>query len=115
MKWHNNADERKRGGDEVEKIFQNKVNCSCGGAFKFIGDSYPGCPDYTCENCGQLIDVKSSPQAERTGNIAVSIIPYSNYPDDLLLVTLIKGQWLGEYKMYISQKNLRPFKPTHDS
>lgn len=99
--WHDNAAVREAVGKTAESDFASSIVCHCGGRFKFIGDSYPGCPDFTCDICGQLVDVKISPQAERTGNLAVSVIPWRHYPDDLLLVTIINGRWLGEYKQHI--------------
>jgi len=115
MKWHDDANTRARIGNEVEDKFSDAVICSCGGRFNFIGDSYPGCPDFTCENCGQLVDVKSSPQAERTGNLSVSVVPWSNYPDELLIVMQIAGRWIGEYKRYIQLLDSAPQKATHHS
>lgn len=112
--WHANADTRKAIGDEVEKAFAQTIACHCGGHFQFIGDAYPGCPDYTCDNCGQLVDVKSSPQAEQTGNLSVSVVPWGKYPDDLLLVTRIDGRWIGEYKRNI-QPVSKDHAPTHCS
>jgi hypothetical protein len=111
--WHQNASTRKRGGDRAEQRFAKQVRCHCGGQFRFVGKLRPGFPDFTCENCGQLVDVKSSPQAEQTGNLAVSAIPWSHYPDEMLLVTQINGQWIGEYKRYISVQNYKPYRPTH--
>lgn len=113
MTWHYNPKTRKAIGDHAEMLFEKQVRCSCGGQFSFIGDSYPGCPDYTCEYCGQLADVKSSPQSDKTGNIAVSAIPWENYPDDLLLATIVNGQWVAEYKRNIRVSNQRPFDSTH--
>lgn len=114
MTWHSDADTRKRIGDEAETAFAKTVICSCGGRFSRIGDLKPGFPDFTCDNCGQLVDVKASPQSERTGNIAVSAIPWSRYPTDLLLVTRIRGQWLAQYKRSIAVLNRVPFEPTHN-
>jgi len=113
--WHDDENKRKQHGDELEKLFAKQVRCSCvgKGKFIFIGDRYPGCPDFTCEYCGQLVDVKNSPQAEQTGNISVSAKPWSGYPDQLLLVTKISGKWIGEYKRFIHVQNRRPYKPTH--
>ena len=99
--WHANAETRKAIGDQAESTFAAQMACVCGGRFKFIGDAYAGCPDFTCDRCGQLVDVKTSPQAIRTGNLAVSVVSWRHYPDDLLLVTKINGQWLGEYKLNI--------------
>src|SRR3990167_8521161 len=98
MKWHDDANIRKRGGDAAENLFTAEVACLCGGQFNFIGELRPGFPDFTCNFCGQLVDVKSSPQAERTGNISVSAIPWDNYPPDVLIVIKIKGVWIGQFK-----------------
>jgi hypothetical protein len=111
--WHQNAATRKRGGDRSEKLFARQVCCHCGGSFRFVGNVRHGFPDFTCENCDQLVDVKSSPQAERTGNLAVSAIPWSHYPDNMLLVTQVNGVWIGEYKKFISTENQTPYRPTH--
>jgi len=113
--WHENAVTRKRGGDQAENLFAKEVRCHCGGHFEFIGSLRPGFPDFTCDYCGQLVDVKSSPQAEQTGNLAVSAIPWSHYSYNTLLVTKINGEWIGEYKLYISVKNHSPYQPTHKS
>ena len=112
--WHDDAKAREKVGKDAEREFENEVKCSCGGKFDFIGDRYAGCPDYTCEICGQLVDVKSSPQAEQTGNLAVSVIPWGKYPDELLLVTRIRGTWIGEYKQNISIVSSNN-SPTHNS
>lgn len=112
--WHNDANNRKRGGDEAEKLFAKQVKCHCGGTFQFIGDRYKGCPDFTCDHCGQLADVKSSPVAERTGNLSVSAIPWKKYPDEMLLVAKIRGKWIGEYKQFIQVQDKTPRKPTHN-
>ena len=113
--WHEDTDERKRIGEQMQDLFQKSVRCSCGGKFKFIGDLQAGFPDFTCDYCSQLVDVKSSPQAERTGNLSVSAIPWNNYPDDVLLVTRIKGRWLGEFKRNIATINAKANEPTHKS
>lgn len=115
MTWHNSATTRKKIGDASESNFIQAVRCYCGGSFRFIGDLQAGYPDFTCSECGQLVDVKSSPQAEKTGNLSVSAIPWSNYPHDMLLCAFIKGEWIGEYKSQISPKNIKPFSPTHNS
>ena len=101
MAWHEDAGTRQKIGNEYEQAFAEQVICRCGGQFNFIGNSYPGCPDFQCGDCGQLVDVKGSPQFEQTGNISVSAIPWGNYPSDLLLVTCIRSRWIGEYKKYI--------------
>lgn len=101
MVWHDSDKKRKAIGDKAEKRFQNEFHCLDGGRFVYIGDQYRGCPDFTCENCGRLVDVKFSPQAEQTGNIAVSATPYDKYPDDLLIVTFVNGRLIGEYKKFI--------------
>ena len=114
MAWHASVENRKAVGDQGERSFAASIICVCGGHFRFIGDAYPGCPDFTCDTCGQLVDVKSSPQSERTGNLAVSVIPWRHYPDDLLLVTKINGRWIGEYKRNI-QLVVKDRAPTHNS
>lgn len=114
--WHEDPNARKRVGDALEKLFPKEVKCYCGkGDFQFIGDSYPGREDYTCDYCGQLVDVKGSPQAERTGNLSVSAVPYSKYAPETLLVTKVKGQWIGEYKRLIFVKDATPRESTHHS
>lgn len=113
MAWHSNPKTRKAIGDAAEQLFAQQVRCSCGGQFDFVGDRGPGFPDFTCDYCGQLADVKASPQSEKTGNIAVSAIPWERYPDDMLLVTLIRGRWLAEYKRNITLSNSRPRASTH--
>lgn len=115
MKWHEDAKTRANIGDQAESRFARDVRCHCGGEFTFIGNAYPGCPDFTCSNCEQLVDIKYSPQAERTGNIAVSAIPWSKYPDDLLLITFYHGKWIAGYKRDIRTSNNDPFAPTHRS
>lgn len=113
MRWHDSANIRKRGGDAAESGFAAQVRCHCGGQFNFIGNLRAGFPDFACDNCEQLVDVKSSPQAERTGNLAVSAIPWSHYPDDMLLAAFIGGRWIGEYKRDIQPSNQKPYEPTH--
>ena len=111
-KWHLSYQARKRYGEQMEKKFQAEVRCHCSGAFSAIGLLRPGFPDFTCENCGQLVDVKASPQSEQTGNLAVSATPWKNYPDDVLLVTYWRGQWHGQYKRYL-QPSSALHRPTH--
>lgn len=115
MTWHNDPNRRKAMGDSGEDSFAAQCICPCGGHFDFIGDRRIGFPDFTCDNCGQLVDVKTSEQAERTGNLAVSSIPWDHYPEDMLLATCINGKWIAEYKRNIRPKNSRPFDPTHNS
>jgi hypothetical protein len=110
--WHADPAIRRAIGDTVEDQFRQTVRCHCGGSFAFTGDAYRGAPDYTCENCGLLVDVKASPQSERTGNISVSVRPWDGYPEDLLLVTLVGERWLAEYKRNIVTTG--PFPSTHN-
>lgn len=111
--WHSDPRTRRAIGDDAEKLFAAQVRCHCGGEFDFIGTLRPGFPDFTCMLCGQLVDVKASPQAERTGNISVSVRPWEGYPDDMLLVTVIGGRWLGEYKRNICLANHSALDSTH--
>lgn len=113
MKWHANAQTRHKLGTQLEDRFQDEWQCGCGGDFAFIGDNYPGCPDFTCDNCGLLVDIKYSPQAEKTNNLAISARPWNGYPDDLLIVTSYKGNWVGQAKKQITPLNTRPFDATH--
>lgn len=115
MTWHSDPSKRKQYGDMLESAFAKEVRCSCSDSFVFIGDAYLGNPDFTCKNCGLLVDVKGSPQAERTGFISVSAKPWKGYPWDLLLVTKIGGIWIGEYKKHIHLENECPHAPTHRS
>jgi hypothetical protein len=113
MAWHDNDKNRKAFGDMAEKRFANQFRCSCGGQFDFIGDKGPGYPDFTCDNCGRLVEVKFSPQAEQTGNISISAIPWDGYPDDLLVVTFINGRLIGEEKQNIHIQEPVAREPTH--
>jgi hypothetical protein len=114
MAWHDDEKTRKALGDKAEKAFSEKFRCYDGGQFVFIGNQYPGCPDFTCDTCGRLVEVKISPQMEQTGNIAVSAIPWDEYPDNLLLVTFVDERLLGEYKEFISLQERTARKPTHN-
>lgn len=111
MVWHDSARTRKAVGDSLEKVFVVTVACACGGRFKFVGDLQPGWPDFTCANCGRLVDVKATPQD--TGNISVSAIPWHHYPSDMAIVTRIGGKWIGEYKQHLQVRG--PYKPAHHS
>ena len=113
MTWHKSFSARKQIGDVLENRFSKEVHCSCGGAFRFIGDEYPGCPDFTCEYCGLLVDIKYSPQAERTGNLSISSRPWNGYPEDLIIVTSINFGWVGQVKRLITPLNNRPLQSTH--
>lgn len=115
MAWHDDAELRLAVGSKPEARFPVEVRCHCGGEFQFIGHSYPGCPDFTCGECGQLVDVKNSPQSTQTGNLAVSTTPWLDYPEDLLLVTHYLGSWIGAYKKQITPLNSEPLQPTHAS
>ena len=113
-KWHEDARNRKKIGEDSEAVFSMTITCKCGGRFKYIG-KYMGGPDFKCESCGQLVDVKSSPQAEQTGNISVSSVPFSHYTNSTLIAVMIKSTWLGEYKENIHPRNSTPNAPTHSS
>lgn len=113
MRWHDSSITRKKLGDAAEQEFARVHVCSCGGHFSFIGDVRAGFPDFTCDHCGRLVDVKSSPQSEKTGNISVSAIPWQRYPEDMLLVTCIGDRWIGEYKRNI-HISTPAREPTHD-
>lgn len=113
-KWHENADERKKFGDKSEALFVDMVACRCGGKFARY-DNLMGQPDFKCESCGQLVDVKGSPIAGGTGNITVSARPWNNYTDRTLIAAMIDCRWLGEYKKNIHTTNSLPNAPTHSS
>ena len=115
MLWHSDVSRRKQVGDECEVDFVRRVTCSCGGRFSFIGNLRYGFLDFTCGYCGQLVDVKCSPQAERTGNISVSRRPFDEYASDVLIVTRINREWFWEYKSNIHVLNKTPLQSTHKS
>jgi hypothetical protein len=115
MPWHDDADDRRAHVDEAECAFAAKVRCACGGRFAIIGDQQPSFPDFTCDGCGQLVDVRISPRAEQTGRLAVPARAWQHYPEDVLLITRVKGQWIGEFKRFIRAEKARPFEPTINS
>lgn len=113
-KWDENAEARKKIGDESEIVFTNMVACKCGGKFTRYANT-PGQPDFRCESCGQLVDVKSSPVTNQTGNITVSARPWHNYTDSTLVAAMVDYKWLGNYKKNISVTNPAPYVPAHSS
>jgi len=121
MKWHDSAQYRKSLGDRVENRFAQQVHCHCGGEFRYIGDAHPGFPDFTCDDCGQLVDVKYSPQARNTGNLSISERPWESYPDDLMIVTMLNesgrstAEWIGQFKKSLNTLLQKPLPATHRS
>jgi hypothetical protein len=111
-KWHDRAQKRAQIGGEAEEAFARQTRCHCGGIWNFIGDIYPGCPDFTCIECSQLAEVKTSPISINTGNISVSVEPWQHYPPDLALVTKINRTWKAGYKHQIEPVG-RPLASTH--
>lgn len=109
MAWHDDAQKRHELGIPAEEEWVDTFRCHCGGRFLLINTmGY----DATCENCGQLVDIKTSPDTEKWGNITISQIPFDNYPDDLLLtVKRANGLWVCAYRQGLMAEG--PYPPTH--
>lgn len=111
--WHEDPEIREELGDSAEDEFIETFKCHCGkGQFQFIGTEV--LPDFTCDYCGQLVDVKTSPKTEKWGNVTISQIPFDNYPDDLIIaVRRSNGVWCMAYKQGLIVDGPHP--PTHSS
>lgn len=98
MKWHEDINKRIAIGDEAEDEFPEVYACHCGkGTFQFIGTAT--LPDFTCDHCGQLVDVKNSPRALETKRLPISQIPFNHYANDLIIaLRLAPGIWSGCYR-----------------
>lgn len=107
--WHESEQARQAIGDRAESEFARRVVCHCGGRFDYIGN-LKFSVDFTCENCGQLVDVKSTDA--RFPNVVVSKIPFDKYPDDLLIVAYAGGEFLGALRGGLTGIS-GPFEPTH--
>ncbi len=114
MPWHDGIDAREREGLGAEEEFINGFRCHCGGRFQEL---HTFKVDATCDNCGQLVNVKTSPDTEKWGNITISSRPLDGYPDDLLIVVrraLDKdeaGRWVGCFACDVQKDG--PHKSTH--
>lgn len=98
---HASAESRKSHGLPIEKQFAKKFVCQCGGKFRRAVRYWEA--DLQCEDCGQLVEIKSSPQTARTGNIAISARAWHHYSEDILVVTNVSGTWLGSVKTDIEE------------
>jgi len=112
LPWHEDVDKREQVGRSAEDEFGFFWRCHCGGEF-VRHDERPGLPDYSCPECGQIVEVKSAPDAERYGAITLSQIPFDHYAPDVLIAWRPEpGRWLGAYRRELVA--LGPAKkPTH--
>lgn len=99
--WHNDAQTRKQIGLPLEDKFAKEFSCECGGTF--VKSKRYWMPDLTCDTCGRQIDIKFSPQTERTGNIAISANAWHKYTNDTMIVTYVTGSWFGMDKEDIEE------------
>ena len=98
---HGSETKRKDFGLPLEEEFAKKFVCECGGKFRKSKRYWE--PDLTCDACGQKVDIKSSPQTARTGNLSVSAKMWHKYDEDVLIVTNVSGTWLGGDKAEIEE------------
>lgn len=98
---HTNAENRKGSGLPIEKQFAQEFTCGCGGFLRRSTRYWES--DLTCDDCGKKFEVKSSPQIERTKNIAISAKAWSHYSEDTLIVTEVGGVWYAEDKQTITE------------
>ena len=119
--WHKNASHRRVVGSHAEAEFDYTWLCHCGGEFAKNDVEIIWYPDRICKKCGQLVDVKSPPQAAKYGKMLISQEPFDNYGDDLILVwrknidangSVIPIRWLGIYRS--DAKASGPHKSTHE-
>lgn len=106
MPWHDQYAARQRFGEKNEDRFCETFQCWCGGMFQIIGQIGA---DITCDNCGRLVDVKST--NKDTGNVALSKTPFEHYPDDLLIAVYVRGRWKCAYRGGLQIEG--PKLPTH--
>ena len=95
--WHENQSKRESIGFMAEAIFQNSWACSCGGSFvsMYVGKK-PGTPDFQCDQCGALVEVKSNTKKRKCDNVSISSIPFDNYPlETILAYHDHDGEWIG--------------------
>lgn len=115
--WHAGIDgarARQSKGDEAEEEFRRTFLCSCGGEFVYL-HTYE--IDLKCDNCGLLVNVKTSPATELYGNITISQRPFDAYPPDLVIAARREnhsdeaGRWVVCVRKDAEFKG--PFAPTH--
>ena len=112
LPWHEDLKKRLQVGRSAEDEFGFFWRCHCGGEFT-RHDKTPGIPDYSCGECGQIIEIKSAPDAERYGAITISQIPFDHYAPSVLIAWRPEpGRWLGAYRRDL--ETMGPArKPTH--
>jgi len=108
--WHNDFEARKAIGDKAEAEFQRTFLCQCGGRFVRNDVAYRSAPDFRCERCGQLVDVKSPP-GKWNGVLNISERPYQNYAPDLIIAVHIGKQWKGIRRINTTAEG--PFASAH--
>lgn len=112
--WHIDPAKRLRKGDDAEKEWMDEWCCFCGGRFQLL-HTYNA--DFTCDNCGLLLDVKTSPATERWNNITISERPLDSMPDDQFIVVRRAndveeaGRWVACRVGEIEKEG--PFESTH--
>jgi hypothetical protein len=112
--WHEDIIKRIEKGKVAQTEFELYWLCGCGGVFggKFIRISNNHDPDYKCELCGRLVEVKASKLRDDL-TIAISKIPFDKMNAETTIVWRYDiDKWSG-----ILRKNARifggPFPPTH--
>lgn len=112
--WHSDQQKRISVGDAAETEWADSWRCLCGGRFR---DLHTYGADFTCEYCGLLIDIKTSPATEKFGNITISEIPFDNMPEDEVIVARRAGdsdeagRWIACLVRDIAK--IGPFESTH--
>lgn len=112
LPWHENVDKREQVGRSAEDEFGFFWRCHCGGEF-IRHDKKPGVPDYSCDECDQIVEIKSAPDAEKYGAITISQIPFNRYSPGVLIAWRPEpGRWMGAYRRDLEAMGPAR-KPTH--
>jgi len=108
-RWHDDYGKRKSVGDSAEIEFRKAWLCHCGGRFRKYAPS-PGLPDFVCEGCGQMVDVKSgSPKYP-----SISQVPFDGYGSNVVLARRFSaGDWRGARKRDLDHHKRGPIPPSH--
>jgi len=114
--WHNSAENRHRFGADAEHEFEKWYRCCrtahcADNMLMRTGHIKAGHPDFSCDYCGQLIDVKN---AKKQNNIVnISQRPFESYGEDTILAVLTRDGWKGQYRRNALAINNEVHRPAH--
>jgi len=98
--WHEDTSLRQAIGITAEAKFQMRWICKCGGKFGlYYANKHPGSPDFQCAACGQYVEVKSNTKSYKRDNVAISRIPFENYPGETIIAYCESDStWTGIFR-----------------